>query len=195
MSMSKIHCATTRMFNGKLIVVRVSNMLSCFPPSVSYELLGTAHTHLPSFPLTASSLLFPSCSFVHPSQQCCPLQEQHALLLIESNLQSPFSCILLKRVLLLIPLSPFFSHATASLSVGVGIQGVCLRKFSPLRGSGSFRALCAKSIVCSFYLQFLIHPCQAHLLLQWSFLCMYICSLFQGERLLYFKSCGVTGRA
>lgn len=96
MSVSKIRCATTRMFNGKLIVVRVGNMLSCFPPSMSSELLGTAHTHLPSFPLTASSLLFPSCSFVHPSQQCCPLQEQHALLLIESNLQLPFSCILLK---------------------------------------------------------------------------------------------------
>lgn len=70
--------------------------LSCFPPLLSSELLGTTHTHLPSFPLTASSLLVPSCSLVHPSQQCCPLQEQHALLVIQSNLQSPFSSILLK---------------------------------------------------------------------------------------------------
>lgn len=96
MSVSKIHRTTTHMFNGKVVVTRLINMLSRFPLSVSGELLRTAHTHLPSFPLTAGSLLFPSCSFVYPSQQWCPLQEQHAQPLIESNLQSLFSCILLK---------------------------------------------------------------------------------------------------
>lgn len=59
---------TTSVSKIKWIVARVSNMLSCFPQPTSSELLGTAHTHFPSFPLTAGSLLFPSCSFVHPSQ-------------------------------------------------------------------------------------------------------------------------------
>lgn len=109
MSVSKIHCTDTRMFNGKLIDARVSNMLSCFPPSQSSKLQGTAYTHLTSFPLTASSLLFPSCNFVHPSQKCCPLQEQLAWILIESNLQSPFSCILSKGPPPLYSALPLFS--------------------------------------------------------------------------------------
>lgn len=47
-----------------------------------------------------------------------------------------------KRILLfLFPFSPFYSHASASLSMGVGIQGVCFRKLRPLRGSGNDWAL------------------------------------------------------
>lgn len=166
-SVSKIHCRTTHMYNGKVVVTPLSNVLSCFPLAVSGELMRTMHTHLPSFPLTADFFL-PVALCVLPSSGALYRNStlRHWLRVNYSHCSAAFC----QRVLLL---SSFFSKTSASLSVGVGIREVCWRKLLLWTRSSHLRAPGIRSKLCVFQLQFQIHLCQnCVLLLVWG-LCIY----------------------